>query len=141
MVSLNIIGEELYELHGRRAVAQRISCNLYQSVRIGFPCNIRTLSDIAWKTNRAGLVQIAGYPLNNRPTAVQFIEFFSNHIQRNYMDETKDKNRLTTSLEPRTAALAAAALSVPERIRKCRSYSDRVLFGRGIMRRLRKTIN
>lgn len=71
----------------------------------------------------------------NRPSAVQFIEFFSNHIQRNYMDETKDKNRLTTSLEPRTAALAAAALSVPERIRKCRSYSDRVLFGRGIMRR------
>ena len=49
--------------------------------------NIRTLSDIAWKTNPARLVQIAGYPLHCRPSAVQFIEIFSNYIQRNYMNE------------------------------------------------------
>ena len=49
--------------------------------------NIRTLSDIAWKNDPARLVQIAGYPLDNRPSAVQFIEIFSNHIQRNYQEE------------------------------------------------------
>lgn len=49
--------------------------------------NIRTLSDIAWKANPAKLIQIAGYPLYSRPSAVQFIEIFSNYIQRNYMDE------------------------------------------------------
>ena len=49
--------------------------------------NIRTLSDIAWKNDPARLVQIAGYPLDNRPSAVQFIEIFSNYIQRNYQEE------------------------------------------------------
>ena len=49
--------------------------------------NIRTLSDIAWKNDPARLVQIAGYPLDNRPSAVQFIEIFSNYIQRNYLEE------------------------------------------------------
>ena len=45
------------------------------------------LSDIAWKNDPARLVQIAGYPLDNRPSAVQFIEIFSNYIQRNYLEE------------------------------------------------------
>ena len=49
--------------------------------------NIRTLSDIAWKNDPARLVQIAGYSLDNRPSAVQFIEIFSNYIQRNYLEE------------------------------------------------------
>ena len=49
--------------------------------------NIRTLSDIAWKNDPARLVQIAGYPLDNRSSAVQFIEIFSNYIQRNYLEE------------------------------------------------------
>ena len=43
--------------------------------------------DIAWKNDPARLVQIAGYPLDNRPSAVQFIEIFSNYIQRNYLEE------------------------------------------------------
>ena len=49
--------------------------------------NIRTLSDIAWKNDPTRLVQIAGYPLDNRSSAVQFIEIFSNYIQRNYLEE------------------------------------------------------
>ena len=49
--------------------------------------NIRTLSDIAWKNDPARLVQIAGYPLDNRPSALKFIEIFSNYIQRNYPEE------------------------------------------------------
>ena len=49
--------------------------------------NIRTLSDIAWKNDPGRLVQIAGYPLDNRQSAVQFIEIFSNYIQRNYLEE------------------------------------------------------
>ena len=35
----------------------------------------------------ARLVQIAGYPLDNRSSAVLFIEIFSNYIQRNYLEE------------------------------------------------------
>ena len=49
--------------------------------------NIRMLSDIAWKNDPARLVQIAGYPLDNRSSAVLFIEIFSNYIQRNYLEE------------------------------------------------------
>ena len=39
------------------------------------------------KNDPARLVQIAGYSLDNRPSAVQFIEIFSNYIQRNYLEE------------------------------------------------------
>ena len=49
--------------------------------------NIRTLSDIAWKNDPGRLVQIAGYSLSGCPSASQFIEIFSNYIQRNYLEE------------------------------------------------------
>ena len=82
-----MVGKELYELHGSRPIVQRISRDLHQPGAIGFPCDIGQRSDIAWKTNPDRLVQIAGYSLCNRPSAVQFIEFFSNYIQRNHMNE------------------------------------------------------
>lgn len=50
--------------------------------------NIRTLSGIAWKADPAKLEHIAGYPLHGQPSAVQFIEIFSNYIQRNCLKET-----------------------------------------------------
>lgn len=49
--------------------------------------NIRTLAKVAWKKAPNRLAQIAGYPLLSCPSAVQFIEIFSNYIQRNCMDE------------------------------------------------------
>ena len=91
--------------------------------------NIRTLSDIAWKNDPARLVQIAGYPLDNRPSAVQFIEIFpTTYRETTWKKESSldlyNQNRLTTSLEPRAAALDTAALFVSKRIRKCCSYTD-----------------
>ena len=81
--------------------------------------NIRTLSDIAWKNDPARLVQIAGYPLDNRPSAVQFIEIFpTTYRETTWKKESSldlyNQNRLTTSLDPWAAALAAAALFVSE---------------------------
>jgi len=43
VVSLYVVGKDLYELHSRRAIVQLVSCNLYQSGRIVFPCNVRQL--------------------------------------------------------------------------------------------------
>ena len=56
VVSLYVVGKDLYELHSRRAIVQWVSCNLYQSGRIVFPCNVRQRPDIAF--DRPGL-QIA----------------------------------------------------------------------------------
>lgn len=56
-------------------------------MQMGLGWRFLQLSDIAWKNDPARLVQIAGYPLDNRPSAVQFIEIFSNYIQRNYLEE------------------------------------------------------
>ncbi len=44
--------------------------------------NIRTLARIAWENDPAGLEQIAGYSLEGKPSAVQFIEMIFNDIQR-----------------------------------------------------------
>ena len=56
-------------------------------MQMGLGWRFLQLSDIAWENDPARLVQIAGYPLDNRPSAVQFIEIFSNYIQRNYLEE------------------------------------------------------
>ena len=56
VVSLYVVGKDLYELHSRRAIVQWVSCNLYQPGRIVFPCNVRQRPDIAF--DRPGL-QIA----------------------------------------------------------------------------------
>ena len=49
--------------------------------------NIRTLAKVAWKSDPDRLEQMAGYPLYDRPSALQFIEIFSNYIQRNHLLE------------------------------------------------------
>ena len=53
VVSLYVVGKDLYEQHSRRAIVQWVSCNLYQSGRIVFPCNVRQRPDIVF--DRSGL--------------------------------------------------------------------------------------
>ena len=49
--------------------------------------NLRTLSYAAWNRNPARLIEIAGYPLDDKPAAAELIEIFSGYVQRNYMME------------------------------------------------------
>ena len=44
--------------------------------------NIRTASQVAWKTNRPRLRRIAGYPLYAPPSASEFIAILVSHLQR-----------------------------------------------------------
>ncbi|MBQ8893077.1 MAG: sporulation initiation factor Spo0A C-terminal domain-containing protein [Clostridia bacterium] len=46
--------------------------------------NIRTVVLKAWHTNPQRLSEIAGYPLQNSPTASQFIDMLSSYITKNY---------------------------------------------------------
>ena len=44
--------------------------------------NIRTVTRRAWSVNSEGLMRMAGYPLNDAPTAMEFLEILSHHIRR-----------------------------------------------------------
>ena len=48
VVSLDVIGEDLNELQRRRTIIQRVSCHLFQTIRVAFPCNLGERSDIAF---------------------------------------------------------------------------------------------
>jgi hypothetical protein len=45
--------------------------------------NVRTLVNRAWKINPKYLEEIAGYPLNKQPTAVDFVDIVANYILDN----------------------------------------------------------
>ena len=50
--------------------------------------NIRTVSAVAWATDPVRLKKVAGFSLHGQPSAVEFIEIFSNYMQRKDMKET-----------------------------------------------------
>ena len=47
--------------------------------------NIRTVSAVAWATDPVRLKKVAGFSLHGQPSAVEFIEIFSNYMQRKDM--------------------------------------------------------
>ena len=53
-------------------------CTTWQAVER----NIRTISHVAWKTNRTHLRNIAGYPLYAFPAASEFISIMTAYLQR-----------------------------------------------------------
>ncbi len=68
---------------------EAVTKEIYQEVAEEFDCkwsaverNIRTVVQRVWSVNKEGLIQIAGYPLENAPTASEFIEIITNYIQR-----------------------------------------------------------
>lgn len=69
---LNAITKEVYW-----EVARRYGCEWSAVER-----NFRTIVKRAWSVNPERLIEIAGYPLAGPPTASEFIEIISNHIQR-----------------------------------------------------------
>ncbi len=44
--------------------------------------NIRTVTQRVWSINSEGLIRMAGYPLNDAPTAAGFLEILSHHIRQ-----------------------------------------------------------
>jgi two-component system response regulator (stage 0 sporulation protein A) len=42
--------------------------------------NVRTLVDRAWKVNPQYLEKLAGYPLNRKPTAIDFVDIVAQHV-------------------------------------------------------------
>ena len=50
--------------------------------------NIRTARGHAWEVNAEHLIQMAGYPLTNAPSASEFIEIIATHIIRNFPVQT-----------------------------------------------------
>ncbi|MBQ8894002.1 MAG: sporulation initiation factor Spo0A C-terminal domain-containing protein [Clostridia bacterium] len=43
--------------------------------------NIRTVIDRVWRMNRPYLSEMAGYPLDDPPTATEFIDMIANHVR------------------------------------------------------------
>ena len=64
---LSMVTKDLYP-----AVAQHFSSTPSRVER-----NIRHTAELAWQKNRAMLQEMAGYPLQNRPCASQFIAILS----------------------------------------------------------------
>ena len=60
-----------------RPVADRCSCGRFCIER-----NIRTISRQAWRSNRARLRQIAGYPLPAPPSASEFLSIMAAYFLR-----------------------------------------------------------
>lgn len=69
---LQNVTEQVYKV-----VAGRCSCDPSCVER-----NIRTVSHVAWKANRARLRTIAGYPLYAFPAAAEFISLMTAYLQR-----------------------------------------------------------
>lgn len=51
--------------------------------------NIRTVVQRVWRMNPDGLVQMAGYPLSEPPTASDFIEIVAHYLRRNALPGLK----------------------------------------------------
>lgn len=51
--------------------------------------NIRMVVEKAWKGNRNELIQMAGYPLSEPPTASELIEIMVYHIQKSLSTAAK----------------------------------------------------
>lgn len=86
--AVNIVLECPDELHAVHKHIYAVIAEDYVCQPTSVERNIRTLIDIAWKTNPERLMEIAGYPLSGRPSAVKFIEIFSNYILKNNLLET-----------------------------------------------------
>lgn len=52
----------------------------YKTTTMNIEHNIRTVINLCWETNRNGMVEIAGYPLNYKPTNSEFIDMAAYYL-------------------------------------------------------------
>ena len=82
VVSLYVVGKDLYELHSRRAIVQWVSCNLYQSGRIVFPCNVRQRPDIAFDRPGLQIVFFCDHSVDLLVNSLDTIRLFEDDLDR-----------------------------------------------------------
>ena len=52
----------------------------YKTTTMNIEHNIRTVINVCWETNRKGMDEIAGYPLNYKPTNSEFIDMVAYYL-------------------------------------------------------------
>ena len=82
VVSLYVVGKDLYEQHSRRAIVQWVSCNLYQSGRIVFPCNVRQRPDIAFDRPGLQIVFFCDHSIDLLVNSLDTIRLFEDDFDR-----------------------------------------------------------
>lgn len=80
VVSLYVVGEDLYELDGRRAIVEWVSCNLYQSGRIVFPCNVRQRPNIAFDGSGLQIVFFCDHSVDLLVDSLDIIRLFEDNF-------------------------------------------------------------
>lgn len=69
---MTVIGRDIYQVVGRSHHCEGSAVER----------NIRTVVRKAWSQRRARLEELAGYDLDGPPTAKEFVEIISTHLQR-----------------------------------------------------------
>ena len=82
VVSLYVVGKDLYEQHSRRAIVQWVSCNLYQSGRIVFPCNVGQRPDIAFDRPGLQIVFFCDHSVDLLVNSLDTIRLFEDDFDR-----------------------------------------------------------
>ena len=52
----------------------------YKTTTLNVEHNIRTVINVCWKTNRKGMIEIAGYPLIYKPTNSEFVDMIAYYL-------------------------------------------------------------
>ncbi|MGN1142806.1 MAG: sporulation initiation factor Spo0A C-terminal domain-containing protein [Oliverpabstia sp.] len=52
----------------------------YKTTPMNIEHNIRTVINVCWETNKAGMDEIAGYPLTSKPTNSEFIDMIAYNL-------------------------------------------------------------
>lgn len=65
------------------------SSNLFKPIAASIPCdvrtierNIRTAVDHAWRTNPEYMIALAGYPMSQSPTVLEFLDILNTYMLR-----------------------------------------------------------
>ena len=85
--AVEIVLEDLDAIQAMSKQVYPVIAKEYNMLPKSVESNLRTLPNAAWNRNPASLIEIAGYPLDDKPTAAELIEIFSGYVQRNYMME------------------------------------------------------
>ena len=63
----------------------------YKTTPMNIEHNIRTVINVCWETNKKGMDEIAGYPLNYKPTNSEFVDMVSYYISEDEQLNTQSK--------------------------------------------------
>lgn len=52
----------------------------YRTTALNIEHNIRTVVNVCWETNRNAIAEIAGFPLNDKPTNSEFVDMVAYYL-------------------------------------------------------------